>query len=111
MATRGKVQETRAQALEARYNYQAAKEKSDLELDMARRTLVTSRERIAVANQSLESAKVSFEFIGRQYQTGMAMTFELLMSEGAYTWAKMRLNQARYDYWIARSEYDYNVGK
>jgi len=110
MATRGKIQETKAQALEARYNYEAAKEKSDLDLDMARRALVTSRERIAVVSQSLDAAKVSFDFIGKQYKSGMAMTFELLMREGAYTWAKMRLNQARYDYCIAKSEYDYYTG-
>lgn len=110
MATRGKIQEAKAQALEARYNYEAAKEKSDLDLDMARRALITSRERIAVASQSLDAAKVSFDFIGKQYKSGMAMTFELLMREGAYTWAKMRLNQARYDYCIAKSEYDYYTG-
>ncbi|HHE07730.1 MAG TPA: TolC family protein, partial [Chlorobaculum parvum] len=110
MATRGKIQEAKAQALEARYNYEAAKEKSNLELDMARRALITSRERIAVASQSLDAAKVSFDFIGKQYRSGMAMTFELLMREGAYTWAKMRLNQARYDYCIAKSEYDYYAG-
>ncbi len=110
MATRGKIQEAKAQALEARYNYEAAKEKSDLDLDMARRALITSRERIAVASQSLNAAKVSFDFIGKQYKSGMAMTFELLMREGAYTWAKMRLNQARYDYCIAQSEYDYYSG-
>jgi len=110
MATRGKVQEAKAQELEAKYNYQAAKEKSDLDLGMVRRALVTSRERISVASQSLEAARVSFDFIGKQYESGMAMTFELLMREGAYTWAKMRLNQAKYDYCIARSEYDYYTG-
>jgi outer membrane protein TolC len=110
MATRGKVQETKAQELEARYNYQAAKEQSELEIEMARRALSTSRERIAVAGKSLEAAKVSFDFIGEQFRTGMAMTFELLMREQAWTWAKMRLNQARYDYCIAKSELEYYSG-
>ncbi|RXK82282.1 TolC family protein [Chlorobaculum sp. 24CR] len=107
MATKGKVQEAKAQALEAQYNYQAAKEQSEMEIDMARRALVTSRERIALTKKSLEAAKVSFDFIGEQFKTGMAMTFELLMREQAYTWAKMRLNQARYDYCIAKSELEY----
>ncbi len=107
MATKGKVEETRAQAMEARYNYEAAKQQSDMEIDVARRTLVTSRERIAVAGKSLEAAKVSFDFIGEQFRTGMAMSFELLMREQAWTWAKMRLNQAKYDYCIARSELEY----
>ncbi|AAM73266.1 MAG TPA: transporter [Chlorobaculum sp.] len=107
MATKGKVQETKAQELEARYNYQAAKEQSEMEIDMARRALVTSRERIAVTQKSLEAAKVSFDFIGEQFRTGMAMTFELLMREQAWTWAKMSLNQAKYDYCIAKSELEY----
>ncbi|UWX57425.1 TolC family protein [Chlorobaculum sp. MV4-Y] len=107
MATKGKVQEAKAQALEAQYNYQAAKEQSEMEIDMARRALVTSRERVALTQKSLEAAKVSFDFIGEQFRTGMAMTFELLMREQAWTWAKMRLNQAKYDYCIAKSELEY----
>lgn len=110
MATKGKVQEVKAQALEAKYNYQAAKEQSDMEIAVARRALNSSRERIAVSQKSLEAARVSFDFIGEQFRTGMAMTFELLMREGAYTWAKMRLNQARYDYCIAKSELEYYSG-
>lgn len=107
MATKGKVQEAKAQALEAQYNYQAAKEQSDMEIAVARRALVSSRERIALTQKSLEAARVSFDFIGEQFRTGMAMTFELLMREQAYTWAKMRLNQAKYDYCIAKSELEY----
>ena len=107
MATKGKVQEAKAQALEAQYNYQAAREQSDMEIAVARRTLSSSRERIAVMQKSLEAARVSMDFIGEQFKTGMAMTFELLMREQAYTWAKMRLNQAKYDYCIAKSELEY----
>jgi len=107
MATKGKVQEAKAQALEAKYNYEAAKQQSEMEIDVARRTLSTSRERIAVMQKSLEAAKVSLDFIGEQYKTGMAMTFELLMREQAWSWAKMRLNQAKYDYCIAKSELEY----
>ncbi len=110
MATKGKVQEAKAQQLEAGYNYEAAKEQSELEINKARRSLVTSMERIAVSKKSLEEAKVSFNFIGQQFKTGMAMTFELLMREGAYTYAKLRVNQARYDYCIAKSELDYYSG-
>ena len=40
----------------------------------------------------------------------MAMTFELLMREQAYTYAKMRLNQAKYDYCVAKSELAYYQG-
>jgi len=110
MATQGKVQEAKAQVLEARYNYEAAKEQSQMEINKARRSLSTSLERIAVARKSLEEARVSFDFIGQQFKTGMAMTFELLMREGSYTYAKLRLNQARYDYCIAKSELDFYSG-
>ncbi|NTU57909.1 MAG: TolC family protein [Chlorobiaceae bacterium] len=110
MATKGKVQEAKAQELEARYNYEAAKEQGELEVNKARRALASSVERIAVSKKSLEEARVSFDFIGQQYKTGMAMTFELLMREGAYTWAKLRFNQARYDYSVAKSELDFYSG-
>ena len=38
------------------------------------------------------------------------MTFELLMREQACTYAKMRLNQAIYDYCVSRSELEYYRG-
>ncbi len=110
MATKGKVQEAKAQELEARYNYESAKEQGELEINKARRSLATSLERIAVSKKSLEEARVSFNFIGQQFKTGMAMTFELLMREGAYTFAKQRVNKARYDYCIAKSELEYFSG-
>ncbi len=111
MSTQGKVQEAKAQMLEARYTYEAAKEQGDFELNRARRAMTMSRERLAVAQKSLESARVSLDFIGEQYRTGMAMTFEVLMREQAFTWAKLRINQALYDYSIARSEAEYYGGK
>ncbi len=107
MATQGKVQEAKAQLLEARYNYEAAKEQSEFEVKKARRAMATAKERVAVARKSLEEARVSLDFIGEQFRTGMAMTFELLMREGSFTYAKLRINQAKYDYCIARSDLEY----
>ncbi|MCE1273172.1 MAG: TolC family protein, partial [Chlorobiales bacterium] len=97
--------------IEARYNYEAAKEQSDMEVNKARRAMATSKERIEVSRKSLDEAKVSLDFIGEQFRTGMAMTFELLMREQAFTWAKMRINQAKYDYCVAKSELEYYGGK
>ncbi|TCD48068.1 TolC family protein [Chlorobium sp. N1] len=107
MAISGKVQEAKAREREARYSYEAAKSQSVAEVAKALRTMKTAMERITVAGQSLEEARVSLDYIGGQYRTGKAMTFELLMREGAYTYAKMRLNQAKFDYSVARSELEY----
>ncbi|NTU93520.1 MAG: TolC family protein [Chlorobiaceae bacterium] len=111
MATKGKVQEAKAKQLEARYNYEAAREQSAMEVNRARRAMMTSRERVEVARKSLDESKVSLDFIGEQFRTGMAMTFELLMREQAFTWAKMRINMAKYDYCVAKSELEYYGGK
>ncbi|KZK74672.1 MAG: transporter [Pelodictyon luteolum] len=111
MAISGKVQEAKAREREARYSYEAAKSNSAAEVAKALRSMKTAKERIAVAGQSLEEAKVSLDYIGEQYRTGKAMTFELLMREGAYTYAKMRLNQAKYDYAVAKSELAYYGAK
>ena len=70
----------------------------------------TAKARIAVAQKSIEEGKVSLDYIGAQYKTGMAMTFELLMREQAHTYAKMRLNQAKYDFCVAKSELAYYQG-
>lgn len=111
MATEGRIQEAKAQELEAMYNYEAAKSGSLVEIRKSLRELKTAKARIAVSRQALEEARVSLDYIGAQFKTGMAMTFELLMREGAYTYAKLRLNQAMHDYCIARSELDYYSGK
>jgi len=107
MATTGRIQEAKAQQLEAMYNHEEAKSQSLVEIKKAQRDLKTAKARIAVSQESLEEARVSLDYIGTQFKTGMAMTFELLMREGAYTYAKLRLNQAKYDYCIARSELAY----
>lgn len=110
MATAGRTQEAKAQTLEAMYNYEAAKSSSQVEVSRSLRSLKTAKARIVVARKSLEEARVSLDFIGEQFKTGMAMTFELLMREQAYTYSKMRLNQASYDYCVSRSELDYYRG-
>ena len=110
MATAGRTQEAKAQVREAMYNYEAAKSNSLSEVSRSLRSLKTAKARIAVARKALEAAKVSLDYIGAQFKTGMAMTFELLMREQAYTYAKMRLNQASYDYCVSRSELEYYRG-
>jgi outer membrane protein TolC len=110
MATAGRIQEAKAQEREAMYNYEAAKSNSVAEVDKSSRSLKTAKTRIAVASKSLEEARASFDYIGKKYKTGMAMTFELLMREQAFTYAKMRVNQATYDYCVSKSELDYYRG-
>ncbi|TLU82176.1 MAG: TolC family protein [Chlorobium sp.] len=107
----GRIQEAKAQELEALYNYEAAKNGSLAEIRKTIRDMNTAKARIAVAQEALDEAKVSLDYIGSQFRSGMAMTFELLMREGAYTFAKLRLNQARHDYCVARSELEYYSGK
>ena len=106
----GKAMEARAGEMEARYSYEEAKDKGIYEIRKAYRLLRTAKSRIRVAEQSLKEAKVSLDFIGERYRSGMAMTFELLGREQAYTYARMRLNQAKYDLIIAKSELDYYTG-
>jgi len=111
MASEGRIREAKAMELEAMYSYEAAKNGSLAEIRKAAREMKTAKARIAVAQQALEEARTSLDYISSQFRTGMAMTFELLMREGAYTYAKLRLNQARHDYCIARSELEYYKGK
>uniref|UniRef100_Q3AUC5 LipD protein, putative n=1 Tax=Chlorobium chlorochromatii (strain CaD3) TaxID=340177 RepID=Q3AUC5_CHLCH len=106
----GQMQEAKAKKLEAMYSYEAAKSSGTAEINRALRSLKTAKARLAIASKSLEGAKVSFDHIGKQYKTGMAMTMELLMREQAFTYAKMRLNQAAFDYNVAKSELEYYKG-
>lgn len=109
-ASIGKSREAKAGEMEVRYAYEEAKEKGVYEIRNAYRMLRTAKARIRVAEQSLREAKVSLDFIGERYRSGLAMTFELLGREQAYTYARMRLNKAKYDFIIAKSELDYYTG-
>ena len=110
MATEGRIQEAKAQEREAMYNYEAAKSNSVAEVEKSSRAFKTAKTRIAVASKSLEEARTSFDYIGKKYKTGMAMTFELLMREQAFTYSKMRVNQAMYDYCVSKKELEYYKG-
>ncbi len=110
MASAGRIQEAKAQEREAMFNYENARSNSIAEVDKSIRSMRTAKARIAVAQKSIEEGKVSLDYIGAQYKTGMAMTFELLMREQAHTYAKMRLNQAKYDFCVAKSELAYYQG-
>jgi outer membrane protein len=110
MAREGRIAEAKALEREALYNYEAARDGSLVEIRKSLRELKTAKARIAVAREGLEEARVSLAYIEGQFRSGMAMTFELLMREGACTFAKLRLNQAQYDYCIARSELAYYAG-
>ena len=109
-ASIGKAREAKAGEMEVRYTYEEAKAKGLYEIKKAYRMLRTAKARIRVAEQSLREAKVSLDFIGERYRSGLAMTFELLGREQAYTYAQMRLNKAMYDFIIARCELDYYTG-
>ncbi|MEI6691703.1 MAG: TolC family protein [Chlorobium sp.] len=110
MASSGRIQEAKAQEREAMYNYENTRNSSIAEVKKSIRSMKTAQARIAVARKSIEESKVSLDYIGAQYKTGMAMTFELLMREQANTYAKMRLNQAKYDLCVAKSELAYYRG-
>lgn len=111
MSRAGRLQESRAREREAASLYEEARLMSRAELARAERKLGTSRERIAVASRSLEGARASLDYIGKQYRSGMAQTFELLMREAAWTHAGMRLNQAHFDHAVAAAELDYFRGR
>ncbi len=110
MATAGRIQEAKAQTREAMFNYEAARNGSVAEIEKSLRSLKTAKARVAIAEKSLEDAAISLDYIGAQYKSGMAMTFELLMREQSYTYAKMRVNQAKFDYCMAKSELAYYRG-
>ncbi len=107
----GRAQEARAKEMEVRYNYEEAREKGVFDIRKAYRMLKTAKSRIMVAEEALKEAKVSLDFIGDRYRSGLAMTFELLARERAYTQAQLRLNRARYDLIMARNELDFYSGK
>jgi len=106
----GREQEAKASELESRYAYEEARDRSRFEVRHALRSISTAKSRIAVAGNALKEAGLSLDYTGERYRSGMAMTFELLGREQAYTFAQMRLNKARYDLIVAESLLEYYTG-
>jgi outer membrane protein TolC len=103
----GRGNEASARSAAARTQYSEARARSGMEVRRAYRSLLTAKERVGVATKAVAQSRESLRIVEARFQQGLEKVSELLDREAATTNAKLRLQQATYDFMVARSELDF----
>ena len=94
----------------------AAQQVRDLELRVRRDArvawlnLMTARERVTLAAQLVEQARMALDLAQGRYDLGLGSMVELSQSQLTLTSAEVAQTSARYDAAIGRAELDYQLG-
>jgi outer membrane protein TolC len=106
----GRKQQADAKSAAARAQYREAKTKSNLEIRRAYRALLTAKERMSVAEKAVTHSRESLRIGEARFQEGLERVSDLLTRETAYTNAQLRLQRAKHDFKVARSELQFFLG-
>lgn len=107
----GRARQAAARSAAAQTQYREAAARSSLEVRRSYRALVTARERVEVARQAVEHSSESLRIVEARFEQGLERVSDLLDREAAHTNAKLRLQNAMFDFKIARSELRFYLGE
>jgi outer membrane protein TolC len=107
----GRADQAHARAAAARTHYSEARARSGLEVRRAHRSLLTAKERVDVARKAVAQSRESLRIVEARFQQGLERVSDLLDRDAANTNAELRLQQATYDYKVARSELEFYLGR
>jgi outer membrane protein len=110
LGTWGRAKQAAARSAAAQTQYREARARSAMEVRRSYRSLVTARERVEVAQKAVSQSSESLRIVEARFQQGLEKASELLDREAAHTNAKLRLQNAMYDFKIARSELRFHLG-
>ncbi|MEJ2722134.1 MAG: TolC family protein, partial [bacterium] len=106
----GRSRQAGAKSAAARVQYREAQARSGMEVRQAHRALRTARERMRVAETAVVQSRESLRITEARFQEGLERVSDVLTREAAYTGARLRLQKAKHDFKVARSELDYYLG-
>jgi outer membrane protein TolC len=110
LGQRGRAGQAGAKAAAAETQYREARARSTMEIRRARRSLMTARERVGVAEKAADQSRESLRIVEARFQQGLERVSELIDKETASTNAALRLQRATYDFKIAQSELKFYRG-
>lgn len=108
--TISKVAENDAQIAETRFQHEAAIGEIRLELQNARQSLESSRERHSIAVRQLGSAEENYRVTKEQYNAGMVPLITMIDAETTLASARASVTSAAYDELTADARYHKALG-
>ncbi len=107
----GGIRQAAAQYHQREIGYRQALHRAGNEISAARRDLVAAQKRVEVANTAVRQAQKSLRIVAQRHREGLEKTSHLLDREVMLTNARLRLLQAKYDYYVAVTALDYARGR
>ncbi len=109
-STVDKTDQAEAQLEEAKDSYKIVKDNIVLEVNSNYLSLVQSKDKIAVAEESVSQAKENYRVTDETFKKGLALNSDLLDSEVALLQANTNYIQALVDYELAKAQLEKSIG-
>ena len=109
-ATVDKTDQAKAQLEEAKDSYKIIKDNIVLEVNSNYLNLEQSKDKIAVAEESVSQAKENYRVTNETFKKGLALNSDLLDSEVALLQANTNYIQALVDYELAKARLEKSIG-
>jgi outer membrane protein len=110
-STVDKTDQAKAQLEEARDSYKIVKDNIVLEVNSNYLNLEQSKDKIAVAEQSVSQAKENYRVTDETFKKGLALNSDLLDSEVALLQANTNYIQSLVDYELAKARLEKSIGE
>ena len=109
-STVDKTDQAEAQLEETKDSYKIVKDNIVLEVNSNYLSLVQSKDKIAVAEESVSQAKENYRVTDETFKKGLALNSDLLDSEVALLQANTNYIQALVDYELAKAQLEKSIG-
>jgi outer membrane protein TolC len=104
LATKASIDASKSNLRESEIALREVRLNAEYEIETARLGVLEQRERVTVAEQSVESAEEDLRLSEERFRLRAASMLELIDARVAYSQARVDLVEARYDYEIAKAE-------
>ncbi len=110
-ATVDKTDQAEAQLEQTKDSYKTIKDNIVLEVNSNYLNLVQSKDKIAVANESVRQAQENYRVTDETFKKGLALNSDLLDSEVALLQSNTNYIQAMVDYELAKAKLEKSIGE
>ncbi len=110
-ATVDKTDQAEAQLEQAKDSYKIIKDNVVLEVNSNYLNLVQSKDKIAVADESVRQAQENYRVTDETFKKGLALNSDLLDSEVALLQSNTNYIQALVDYELAKAKLEKSIGE
>ena len=103
---KAKLQQARIESQKLQTKEEEIKRRIVLEVERIMDNLAVARKSVDVAEEQLQSARLSFKIVNKKYQEGIAPQIEYLDAQTTLSDAAVNAILTRYDYYITHAQYE-----